>query len=74
MPDTKDISGLTGGDNGNVTGIAPLPDSAYVAAVKAIDEAARRIRLVDELDSRALLIARLWTQLMDKPEKGFGGK
>ena len=50
------------------------PDSAYVAAVKAVDEAARRIKLVDEMESRPLLIARLLGQLMEKPEKGFGGK
>lgn len=73
MPDTKDIPSLTGGDNGSVAGVAPQPDSAYVAAVKAVDEAARRIELVDEVESRPLLVARLLGQLMKKPERPFGG-
>jgi hypothetical protein len=50
------------------------PDSAFIRAVRAGEEFVRSVKAVAEHEKRVAVVATVFGELMEKPEKGFGGK
>ena len=53
---------------------AAQPDSAFIRAVRAGEEFVRSVKAVAEHEKRTAVMATVFGELMEKPEKGFGGK
>ena len=50
------------------------PDSAFIRAVRAGEEFVRLTKAVAEHEKRTAVMATVFGELMERPEKGFGGK
>ena len=54
--------------------VVTQPDSAFIRAVRAGEEFVRLTKAVAEHEKRVAVVATVFGELMEKPEKGFGGK
>lgn len=61
-------------DPGPPSVVTAQPDSAFIRAVRAGEEFVRLTKAVAEHEKRTAVMATVFGELMERPEKGFGGK